>query len=206
VNQVPCKICEKKRAKRHCPGVGGEICPACCGNERENTIDCPLDCPYLLEAREHERPDQIPPADLPNADIRLTEQFIREHEPLIVWLSVALVRAMEKARAVDRDAREALDAMVRTYRTLDSGLIYETRPQNPYAAELQEALNKSISEFRETMAKESGLRLAGDKDMLGCLAFLQRMELDHENGRKRGRSFMQFLAGWFPQNKPAVAL
>ena len=73
-------------------------------------------------------------ADLPNRDIRLSEQFIQQQEPVVFALAVALRRAMEETRAVDFDAREALSALIRTYRTLESGLIYESQPTNPYAA------------------------------------------------------------------------
>ena len=208
---VLCKLCEKKRAKRHCPGVGGEICPSCCGTERENTIDCPLDCVFLAEARRHERPVPLDAAAVPNADIRLKESFLREHEPLVLWMAFSLSAAMEKERAVDSDASEALEALIRTYRTIDSGLIYETRPQNPYAAGLQEAMKKAVDEARERLTKTAGLvEQAGgantlrDKDILGALVFLQRMALEYQNGRRRGRAFLQMLKTWFPGEKSAA--
>jgi hypothetical protein len=196
---VACKLCEKKRAKRHCPGVGAEICPSCCGAERENTVDCPLDCAYLREARVHERPPDLSGLELPNADVRLNEDFIRQQEPLIVWLAVAVARGMETGKAVDGDAREALEAIIKTYRTLESGLIYETRPANPYAAGIQETLKASIEDLRKNMAEQTGMQTLRDADLLGALVFLQRLELQHNNGRRRGRAFFDFLRGYFPQ-------
>jgi hypothetical protein len=191
--------------------VGGEICPSCCGTERENTIDCPLDCVFLQEARLHERPVPLTAESLPNADVRLSESFLREHEPLVLWLSFSLCSAMEKERAVDSDAAEALEALIRTYRTLDSGLIYETRSPNPYAVGLQEAIKTAVAEARERLAKQSGLveqagaaNVLRDKDVLGALVFLQRLELEHRNGRRRGRAFLQMLKGWFPAEKSAA--
>ena len=53
---MKCHICDTRKPRRHCPGVNGEICSICCGNEREVSISCPLDCPYLVEARLHEKP------------------------------------------------------------------------------------------------------------------------------------------------------
>lgn len=203
---TPCKLCETKRAKRTCPGAGGEICPSCCGSARETTIDCPLDCTFLLEARQHERRNPIPPGEVPNLDIRLNEDFLRQHEGLVLWLSASLFVAMGEARAVDSDAREALEALIRTYRTLDSGLIYETRPQNPYAADLQEALKKAVEEARQKFAEQSGMQTIRDKDVLGSLVFLQRMELETSNRRRRGRAFMQFLQGFLPMPESPVAL
>jgi hypothetical protein len=200
---VLCQICQKKRARRFCPGVHGEICPACCGTGRENTIDCPLDCQYLLEARKHEPPAAI--EDFPNTDIRVTEEFIREHEPLFMWLSVSLAQAMEKQRAVDFDAREGLESLIKTYRTRESGLIYESRPQNPYAAAIQEALQRSIEEIRKRIAEETGMHSLRDAEVLGVLVFIQRLELQHNNGRRRGRAFCSFLLSHFPAKTSVTA-
>jgi hypothetical protein len=200
---APCKLCEKKRARRHCPGLGEDICPSCCGAQREITIDCPSACEYLQEARLRERP--APPAEdsLPNRDIRVSEDFLREKEPLVVWISDALTRAMEKEKAVDQDAREALDALIRTYRTLESGLIYETRPANPYAAALQDALKSAIEKLREKLTEASGLHTLRDADVLGVLVFLERIEFQYANGRRRGRAFYDFLSAHFPAAPPA---
>lgn len=206
---VLCKICNKRRARRHCPGVGGEICPQCCGTERENTVDCPHDCEHLRAARVHEQLAPIPSTEIPNQDIRVTNEFIQQHEQVITWTTAALARAMETERAVDFDARQALDALIRTYRTLDSGLIYETRPENPYAARLQQALQESIEDLRKNLAQEggvaAGMNVLRDADVLGALVFLQRLEMQHNNGRRRGRAFFDFLRSYFPVPAEASA-
>lgn len=199
---VPCKICSKRRAKRACPGVAGDICAVCCGTERENTVDCPQSCEHLHEARRHEQPDAIDTENVPNKDIRLTEDFVRDNEHVVMWLSLALAQAIEKERAVDFDAREALEALIRTYRTRESGLIYETRPQNPYAASIQEGLRQSIQELEKRVAEERGMHTLRDSELLGALVFLQRLELQHNNGRRRGRAFFDFLRSYFPAPAP----
>jgi hypothetical protein len=186
--------------------MGTNICPVCCGTERENTIDCPLDCEYLVEARRHEKPAEVSATALPNSDVRLNEQFIRDHENTIVWIGTALNRAMEKERAVDSDSREALEALIRTYRTLESGLIYETRPQNPYAAGIQENLKNSVEQLRKQVASDSGMDTLRDADVLGALVFLQRLEFQHANGRRRGRAFFDFLRNAFPAASAAPEL
>jgi len=200
---VPCKLCGKRRARRHCPGIGGDICPQCCGAERENTIRCPSTCEHLREARLHEAAAPISEEELPNQDIRLSEKFIREHEPLLLTLVLALKKAMDTGQAVDFDAREALEALIRTYRTLQSGLIYETRPQNPFAAAIQQSLRESIEEFRKHMAEELGMHTLRDADILGTLVFVQRLELQHNNGRRRGRAFFDFLTSYLPESPAA---
>src|ERR1700690_4136512 len=61
---LSCAICEERKEKRFCPAVHGRICPQCCGEQREVTLDCPSDCPYLQQARAHakgrnELPEQV---------------------------------------------------------------------------------------------------------------------------------------------------
>ena len=200
---VPCQICNKRRARRHCPGVRGEICPVCCGTERENTIDCPIDCEHLIEARRHEQP--VPLDDVPNREVRVSEEFLRENEPVLLWISMALAKSMEQQRAVDSDAREALEALIKTYRTRESGLIYETRPQNPYAASILEALQKSVEDLNNKLHEETGMHSLRDSTVLGILVFLQRLGLQHNNGRRKGRAFYGFLRTLLPQQGSVTA-
>ncbi len=185
-----------------------EICPVCCGTERENTVDCPLDCEYLREARLRDRPVPITEESLPNKDIHVSEDFIRKQEHVVMWLGHALAQVMEARRSVDGDAREGLESLIKTYRTLESGLIYETRPNNPYAAEIQEALKQAIDELRKRLAETSGMETLRDADVLGSLVFLQRLELQHNNGRRRSRAFFDFLRTYFPMQAepPAVVV
>ena len=204
---IPCKLCEKRRARRRCPGVEGEICAQCCGAERENSIDCPSSCEYLREARFHEQTPAIPDDQVPNQDIRLSEKFLRDMEPLVFTLAVALKRAMEGGSAVDFDAREGLDAEIRTYRTLQTGLIYDTRSANPYAAAIQQKLREAVEEYRRELVQESGMHTLRDADVLGVLVFLQRLEMKYNNGRRRGRAFRDFLSGYLPEAAaPAVVV
>ena len=196
---IPCKLCEKRRARRHCPGVGGEICAQCCGAQRENTVDCPSDCEHLRQARLREIAPPVREAEVPNRDVRLSEQFIHEHEPAVFALALALRRAMEETRAVDFDAREAVSALIRTYRTLASGLIYETQPTNPYAAGILDRLKAAVESLRKDLAAEAGMPVLRDADVLGVLVFLERLELQHNNGRRRGRAFLDFLRAYLPE-------
>jgi hypothetical protein len=159
---------------------------------------------FLREARVHERPVPLTEKDFPNLDIPLKERFVEDHEREVMSLSLALARAMDQEKAVDLDVREALESLVRTYRTLQSGLIYETRPQNPYAAGIQERLVKAIEELRKSIAEEAGMEMLRDTDVLATLVFLQRLEIQHNNGRRRGRAFFDFLRTYFPEPAPSV--
>lgn len=47
---MKCNLCKKKKGKRACP-VLGMLCPACCGQNHLDKIDCPLDCTFLSKMR-----------------------------------------------------------------------------------------------------------------------------------------------------------
>ena len=199
---MKCKICNVRKPRRYCPGVGGDICSICCGSEREVTVNCPLDCPYLMEARQHEKPPVVSPGPLPNQDVRITEEFLRDHEPLLILLGARLLEAsLETAGAVDSDVQEALESLIRTYRTLESGLYYETRPNNLLAAGIHQKIQDAVQELRKELG-EKGSTPIRDAEILGILVFLERVGLHQRNGRPRGRAFIDYLRGYFPL-KPA---
>jgi hypothetical protein len=51
-----------------------------------------------------------------------------------------LEASLAQPGAVDSDVRDALESLIRTYRTLQSGLYYETRPTNLIAAGLHQRM------------------------------------------------------------------
>ena len=199
---VQCKICNQRRARRHCPGADAEICSLCCASGREVILDCPRECPHLREARLHEAKVVLTEDQVPNKDIAVSEDFVREQEHLVLMLGNTLTRAMEKSKAVDGDAREALQALIQTYRGAESGLIFETRPDNRFAADIQDALKSMIEELRKRVEEATGAQSVRDADLLGTLVFLQRLGLQYDNGRPRGRVFYDFLMDHFPTPAP----
>jgi hypothetical protein len=187
---MKCRICDVRKPRRYCPAIAGEICPPCCGAEREVTLRCPLDCVYLIEAHAREKLEPIPPDQLPSPDIRITERFIEEHMPLVDAVG-AILRdaALAESGAVDTDVQEALDAVTRTWRTLESGLYYETRPDNPIAAHIQTRVQEEIAALRKELAAK-GVPAIPDTTFLGILAFFHRMSVQYDNHRRYGRSFI----------------
>src|SRR5579871_825886 len=200
---MKCRICDTRKPRRYCPGVSADICSQCCGAAREVSINCPLDCQYLIEARLHEKHVPVNPEAIPNRDIPVTEQFMREQESLLVFAGAKLLdAALATSGAVDNDIREALEALIRTYRTLESGLYYETRPANMVAAAIQQKIQESIDGLRKELA-EKGAPSIRDAEILGVLVFIQRIELLNNNGRPRGRAFIDYLRAHFPQEQTA---
>src|SRR5258708_4630446 len=142
---MTCAICGKRKAKRHCPAVTGEICALCCGTERENSLTCPLECVYLQEGHRYEwerRADETLDK-IPYEKYEITDNFLYHHETLVGALAATILkRALESTAAQDSDIAEAIDSVIRTRETLASGLYYDSVPPGPVAAGLFHEVQK----------------------------------------------------------------
>lgn len=194
-----CHLCERRAPRRYCPALEREICTVCCGTEREQSIGCPLDCEHLRDARYHERLPELDPKSLPNPEIELSESFMNGHQELAIILGRLLfVAAVENQGVVDADMRDALAALVTSFKTANSGLIYEARPDNAVAAAVVGRFREELDKFREDVAQRAPTHAILDKDLLGVLVFWQRMEYQRSNGRRKGRAFIESLYGILP--------
>jgi len=190
---MACAICQNRRPRRYCPGVEGEICSQCCGTEREISVTCPFECQFLQESRKRDAAPPLEVPDPPNQDIRVSEKMLEQHQDFVAFLSHHLVQAaLSVPGIVDFDAREALDALIRTWRTRQSGIYYETLPQGRPGLHLYRAMQEGLEEFRR-MESQNGFSKTGASTVLLALVFLQRLELDRNNGRQRGRAFLNLL-------------
>jgi hypothetical protein len=205
---LSCAICEIRKEKRFCPAIHERICPQCCGEQRELTLDCPSDCPYLLQAREHEKPrpaDQIDPAGL-FLRVEVSDQFMYEKEHLLMGLTYALAKAAKDDRSLhDRDLIAALSVLATSYeRRVNSGLYYE----QPLASDSQRRAAAEVEDFvkgyREVEQKHAGYSSLRDSDVLKALVFLVRLAHGRTSGRPKSRSFVEFLFAQFPEKESAV--
>ena len=206
---MSCAICEKRKEKRFCPAIHGRICPQCCGEQREVTLDCPSDCVYLQQAREHEKPRNmrdLDPADL-FVQVDVEDQFLYQHEHLLMGLTFALSKSVRADRSLnDTDLIAALTALTKTWETLvNSGLVYE----NPIASPAQQAvvaeLQNMVKEYREAEQKHLGYAQLRDSEVLRALVFLVRMAHGRTSGRPKSRAFIDFLLAQFPEKASGIA-
>jgi hypothetical protein len=206
---LSCAICDLRKEKRFCPAVHGRICAQCCGEQREVTLDCPSDCPYLQQAREHEKPRATGELDrealFPNVEIG--EQFIYEHEHLILGLSFALAKSARANHALaDRDLIAALTSLTKSYETLvKSSLIYERPTANVAHQAIAAEVETMVKEYREAEQKHVGHTRLRDSELLKALVFLLRMGLGRTSGRPKSRAFVDFLFAQFPEKQSTLA-
>jgi hypothetical protein len=196
---VSCPICEKRKAERFCPAKGEKICAVCCGREREVTIDCPVDCSYLISAHryedEHQR--QLPP-DTPLLDVNVPSDLIHTHQQLMAALAFTIAKFCATHHdATDSDVLAAIQALAETSRTLMTGIYYEKQPDGLLRRELYGSLTAFVAEVKQKQAQQGSAELK-DSDFFYLLVFLYRMGLLRTNGRPRSRRYIEFLRSQFP--------
>jgi len=122
----------------------------------------------------------------------MTGDFLRKNMDLIIAVQHAVLTAAVRRNASDSDAKEALTGLVRTYQTLESGLYYESRPANPIAGAIFDAVQEHVAEVRK-LEDERGMHKTTDGQVRSILLFLQQMEYAYSNDRKRSRGFLDWL-------------
>ena len=188
---MSCEICHNRKEKRFCPAIHGRICPQCCGEQREATIDCTEDCSYLQQARAREKtrtPEQLAGEEL-FPKVEIGQRFYYEREPLIGGLLFELTRLSGLHREWnDRDITGAESAT------------------NPVHQAVAEELQKRIDQYRQLEQQKLGYSSLKDSDILKALVFLVRTAQVRTSGRPRARAFLSYLAEQFPEARQKAGL
>ena len=203
-----CPICNKRRAKRQCPARSESICSICCGTEREVTIDCPSDCVHLVASRQNDLSRmEIDWEKLPFPESKFDRQFAATQGDLLFHLDLAICKfAAGHRELVDTDVLTSLRTLAETYRTQTSGIIYEKPLDYFLQRELYESLKTAIAEFRKDEAQRAGMTTLRDSEVRDALIFLTQLCAIHENGRAKGRAYLNLIRSQFPKEefqKPA---
>ncbi len=197
VLDLTCEICHQRKEKRFCPAVHGRICPQCCGEQREVTLDCPSECPYLQQARQHEKPRSFEdlPADEVFPKIDVPEQFLHDREQFIAGVLETLGKLSRSDRNLhDREIIGALANLAKSYQTLvGSGLVYQEALPNPVQQIIIETIRQLVKEFQDVEREHLGHTTLRDSDVLKMLVFTLRLAQVHTSGRPRSRGFIDFL-------------
>lgn len=181
----------------------GRICPQCCGEQREAVLDCPNQCIYLQQAREHERGrfiEQVGSAQV-FGRIEIDEHFLHQHEPLILGLSYALAKSARADHAIrDPDLIATLQSLARRYEMLtESGLHYEQPITSLAGQTIASDFEESIREYRAAEQKHLGYSRLRDSEIFLVLVVLLRIAYSHTSGRPKSRGFTEFLFRQFPE-------
>ena len=195
-----CAICQKRKAKRLCPAKSAMICPVCCGNEREVTIDCPSDCTYLIASREHyEERHAVDWDKIPFAGKEIPRAILLAHEKLFLELSYVICDyARENPALVDSDVIAAMQSLAETYETLTKGILYEKPPDHRMQRELYDKLKKAVEEYKgregQGLAAVTSVR---DPEIRDALIVLTQTSAARSNGRPKGRALIDMMRSQF---------
>ena len=206
---MSCAICSNRKEKRFCLAVHGRICPLCCGEQRERTLDCPSECTYLQQARQHEKPrhlEDAPPEEV-FPKVELSDEFLQAREPVISGILQTIGRLSRRDRSLnDQEVIAALVNLAKSYQTLvGSGLIYEQVPPSLAQQALIEAVRRLLQEFRELEREHLGYTTLKDTEVLKVLVLALRLAHIHTSGRPLSRAFLDFLHDRFAEALSSIA-
>jgi hypothetical protein len=137
---------------------------------------------------------QVDWSKVPFADVKVPFEFARSHTPLLMALISSIWEyARMHRQVVDADAIAALQALAETYRTLSSGLYYEKPPDYLYRRELYHVLKAALEQFKQAETQRHGLATTRNSEIRDALTFLTQLGAIHENGRPKGRAFLDLI-------------
>ncbi len=167
------------------------------------TIDCPGDCVHLVASRQNDMARlEIDCAKVPFPESKFNRTFAETHGPLLFYLDHALCKfAAEHHATVDTDVLATLQTLAESYRTQASGIIYEKPLDYALQRALNENLKAAITEFREKEAQRAGMTTVRDSDVRDALIFLTQLCAVHENGRPKGRAYLDLIRQQFPKEE-----
>ncbi len=198
---MSCPICSKRKPQRYCPAKGETICAVCCGTEREVTIDCPADCPYLVAAHHYEEEHRKPPdrAGIPFPDENFRAEIIYEHENVFAGLIFTILKfARAHPDLTDPEVLQALHSLAETTRTLARGVYFERPPESQLPRALYDDLTGFLAEVKQRGAESSGFPTAKDSEVFYILVLLLRLGTNQTNGRPKSRAFLEYMRSRYP--------
>ncbi len=164
-----CCHCQHRNGKRWCPPLDAHICPVCCAGLRMMTIACDEECPSLRDARDAtgKRLSNI----LSNAlAAEGYEDVTEDNEHLTLSLlimgavdsAIVRVRRAHYSDLSDAEVLAALDLVLRTYETLERGLLYEHRSESPRIQHVRDGIFAELDAFTKKVGKRGGRLRTGD--------------------------------------------
>ncbi|MBI4476012.1 MAG: hypothetical protein HY654_02500 [Acidobacteria bacterium] len=187
-----CPLCQTRKARRHCPALGRQICSVCCGTKRLTEIACPSDCVYLASAKAH-------PAALlkrqrerdGSAILRLLHGLTETQYHLFLFLLpvVARQRGVDLVAVSDDDIADGAASLAATYETASRGVIYEHRattlPAQRFATAVAEHLKEPLKNAPSSL----------ERDLAIVLRRLERAARDVRKALGEGHTAFLDLAG-----------
>jgi len=158
------------------------------------TINCPYSCSYLRESRLHEK-KELDEKAMPYSDVRLEPDFMNKADLVLMLMSAFFNAALKTVpNATDGEAREALDAIVASFREGGEGVMPEGEVARGIVERFREKMGAFVSELKN---REGGI--FADQVFLGVAVFMARVAHGYDNGKPKGRAYVHYLRTAFPE-------
>jgi hypothetical protein len=154
-----CALCGARKAKRACPGVARDICPACCGTKRLVEIACPSVCPYLSAARTHPAAvvQRQQDRDLRFLLPRIHDLSEAQYRVFLFVQAVVLQHARQAVPApLDADVADAAATVAATLETAGKGIIYAHHATTIPAERLAAEITRAIADVARRAGADAG--------------------------------------------------
>lgn len=183
-----CPKCSTRKAKRECPALAQAICPVCCAKSRMIELACPESCVYLKEARKSTAQRRMPKfvQYLAANDKREALAGFRRFEMILFLLERAIVE-VQRYRFRDLRDEEALDGVknaLKTYETLDRGIIYEHPSESPRVQAVTRAALDALNDVRKRLQEQQRSSLMKTQDYAACLKLvIEALQFDIQSNQ-----------------------
>ena len=199
---MKCPVCSQRKGKRACPAKSAQICPQCCGEKRILEIDCPETCEFLRagrhrEARAH-RSRHFHSGDPVQMD--RIRHVMADLEDSLAALEVCIADERRASRDLnDRDVQEAVDLLLATLRTEDSGILYERTSSHLRVDAMRRRMKDVVASLRSP--KDPAVRRLRLGEAIDCLEVIRGFLKTHLESRPSRMSYVDFLARLLPSRQ-----
>ncbi|MBI1745650.1 MAG: hypothetical protein HYR55_03580 [Acidobacteria bacterium] len=190
-----CVVCNRKKAKRHCPAKFGSICSTCCGAKRIIEIQCPDDCTYLISGRDH-RAQEVFARQRAKSDsiqLRKDSEIMNKFGDFMCYLQFMLVALRkDNRRMTDAETLAGVGLLLKTYETENKGILYEYHSPRAEVEAIVLGLHRAIQKYR---SEETPI---APRHIVNCLELLNA-DLDfHCQENKSTTSYLELITQFFP--------
>jgi hypothetical protein len=157
-----------------------------------------------MAGRAYEGDKRIPDPQLAALVQGYDQSFIYRHTPILNTVCLAIYE--ERAVSpwlVDTDVIEVFRDLVKTMKTLSSGIYYESLPEGTVQASLFRRLKQLFDGFMQPQPArlEQSLQVADAIDVLNFLTYVATV---NSNSRPRSRQYLDLLNSMAEQTAPAL--
>jgi len=194
-----CSHCLQRKAKRHCPALGSDLCPLCCGILREKKIHCPANCPFLIKHKPYQEMKVIEKKPAFSEDALQDER--------LNWLSLnieapLLEHGERKPDFADKDAILALEYAKDKVEKGKSALVLP-KEEEKLKNEVGESIFQSIEQcrYQRKIVLPKDLETYKKDEKLKCLENVIAAVKYGARGNLQGRNYLQDLSRRFAKIK-----